>query len=289
MHKRTPRSLATHDGSFHADEVTASAILLFYNLIDRSKIVRTRHFGKLEECEYVCDVGGIYNPKEKRFDHHQSEYIGDFSSAGMVWADLKQRGIVNADTYDFLNRTLILGVDAHDNGRMEYEPTVCSFSHIISNFVPTQYDAPKEIQDKAFFEALDFVVGHLQRALDRHQYIKSCRAKVAAAMLKQDKLLIFEEAMPWLESFFELGGEKHPALFVIMPSGGQWKLRGIPPSLKERMKVRVPLPEKWAGLLDETLKKASGIEGAVFCHKGRFISVWKTKEEALQAVQQVLK
>ncbi len=59
-----------------------------------------------------------------------------------------------------------------------------------------------------------------------------------------------------------------------MPSGGHWKLRGIPPNSEEKMKVRLPLPLEWAGLLDEDLKSASGISGAIFCHKGRFISLF---------------
>ena len=81
----------------------------------------------------------------------------------------------------------------------------------------------------------------------------------------------------------------HPALFVIMPSGSHWKLRGIPPTFQERMKVRVPQPKEWAGLLDEELKQVSGISDAIFSHKGRFISVWETREGALKALEYTLK
>ncbi len=70
-----------------------------------------------------------------------------------------------------------------------------------------------------------------------------------------------------------------------MPSGKYWKLRGIPPNAEDKMKVRQPLPEEWAGLLEEDLKKITGIPGALFCHKGRFISVWKTKSDALNAFE----
>lgn len=73
-----------------------------------------------------------------------------------------------------------------------------------------------------------------------------------------------------------------------MPSGHHWKLRAIPPTNEERMKVRQPLPKEWAGLLEDELKKVSGIRGAIFCHKGRFISVWETKEDAMLALQHVL-
>ncbi len=282
------RSCGTHDGSFHADEVTACALLIVFGQIDRDKIARTRDPAKLSECDYVCDVGGIYDPAQRRFDHHQSEYTGELSSAGMIWLYLKEQKIVDEHTYDFFNRSLILGVDAHDNGRLHLESGSCSFSQVITNFVPPVYDAPDEVQDRAFGEALDFTIGHLKRLLERLRYVESCKGKVAEAMKSRDKVLYFDEAMPWLETFFEMGGEDHPALFVIMPSKGHWKLRGIPPSLEERMQVRVPLPKEWAGLLDEDLKAASGIPGAIFCHKGRFISVWETKEDVLKARDDVL-
>ena len=179
-------------------------------------------------------------------------------------------------------------MDAHDNGRVTQEIGSCSFSNVISNYVPIMHDASHEEQTHAFFAALDFVLGHLQRLQDRFRYIQSCREKVAVAMARQEKYLYFEEAMPWLETFFDAGGEEHPALFVIMPSGGHWKLRGIPPNLANRMKVRLPLPQEWAGLLDEDLKRVSKIPGAIFCHKGRFISVWETKEDAFKALNHIL-
>jgi uncharacterized UPF0160 family protein len=282
------RSVGTHDGSFHADEVTACALLVVFGLVDKDKIVRSRDPRILDECEYVCDVGGVYDPSLKRFDHHQSEYTGDLSSAGMILLYMKEQGIVDETTYDFFYRSLIFSVDAYDNGRVTLEFGTCTFSHVVSNFVPVAYDALPEVQTKAFFDALDFVIGHLQRLSERFAYIHACREKVAASMKTREKYLYFEEAMPWMDCFFDMGGEMHPALFVIMPSGSHWKLRGIPPTLEEKMKVRLPLPQGWAGLLDDDLKRVSGIPGAIFCHKGRFISVWETREDALKALEYVL-
>lgn len=282
------RSLGVHDGSFHADEITACALLFVFGLIDKDQIVRSRNPAILSNCEYVCDVGGIYDPTMKRFDHHQVDYKGEMSSAGMVWLYLKSEGIVDVSLYDYLNRSLIMGIDAHDNGRGNMELGVSTFSHVISQFVPIHYDVSEEVQTVHFHQALEFVIGHLQRVIERFKYVKSCREKVAVAMKQRGPCLIFDEAMPWMESFFELGGEQHPARFVIMPSGSHWKLRGIPPSLDERMKVRQHLPEAWAGLLENQLKGVSGIPGAIFCHKGRFISVFETKEDAIQALNKIL-
>ncbi len=278
-----PRSFGTHDGSFHADEVTACSLLLLFDLIDRDKIVRSRDPKVLKTQEYVCDVGGIYNPKQKRFDHHQVEYQGPMSSAGMILLYLKEEGTIDANLYDWLNNVLILGVDAHDNGKAHLEHGVTSFSQVVSNFLPIEYEVADSVMLKAFFEAVDFVVGHLERLKNRFAFTQKCAQIVKKAMDEKGQLLLFDHAIPWIDSFFDLGGEHHPAEFVIMPSGKHWKLRGIPPNLSERMKVRKPLPIAWAGLQNEELKKVTGIKGAIFCHKGRFISIWETKEDALQA------
>lgn len=282
-----PRSFGTHDGSFHADEVTACALLLLFDLIDKEEIVRSRNLKELSSCEYVCDVGGVYEPKVKRFDHHQLDYNGSLSSAGMILKYLKDEKIIDEKLYNYFNRSLVMGVDAIDNGKAAPMVGHCSFSSLIANFVPVRHDSSAKVFNASFFQALDFCLGHLKRLFEKYHYIQECRGKIQAVMKKQEKVMIFEESMPWIESFFELGGEKHPAEFIVMPTGDQWKLRGIPPSYDKRMQVRVPMPKEWAGLIDGDLKKKSGIPGAIFCHKGRFISVWETKEDALKALDYI--
>lgn len=283
------RSVGTHSGSFHADEILACALLYVFDLIDRDQVFRSRDADVLAKCEYVCDVGGVYDPAIKRFDHHQIAYEGKLSSAGMIWLFLKEQHIVDDALYTFLNEALILGVDAHDNGRSPQLKGICTFSHIISNFLPIEYDPSQEDQDRCFFKAFDFATGHLKRFIARFRYVQSCKEKVKKAMDEGQEFMIFEEPLPWLENFFELGGESHPAKFFIMPSGGHWKLRAIPPTLNRRMEVRMALPEEWAGLLEDDLKQVSKIPGAVFCHKGLFTSVWETKDDALKALEYTLR
>lgn len=283
------RSFGTHDGGFHADEVTACALLLVFDLIDPENIVRTRDESLLKECEFVCDVGGVYDPKRKRFDHHQLEYTGELSSAGMIWLYLRDQKIIDQKLYDYVNHSIIQGIDAHDNGRVLHQDGVCTFSHVIANFTPFGYEVFPEEQMERFFEALEFTVGHFSRLLDRYHYIRSSKDKVEKEMAKNQKVLVFDEQLPWQDNFFELGGEDHPAVYIIMPAQEHWKLRGIPPNPQEKMQVRLPLPEAWAGLRDEALAKASGIEGAIFCHKGRFISIWKTKADAIKAASKVVR
>lgn len=286
--KKNPRSFGTHDGTFHADEVTACALLLLFNLIDEDKIQRTRDRELLSACEFVCDVGGVYDPSHKLFDHHQYDYKGELSSAGMVLLYLKDTKVLSQREYKFFNDSLIFGVDAHDNGREKMQTGFCSYSSVVANFTPIPYDPPSDEQDAAFIEAVHFAVGHLKRLWDRYQYTQSFRPVVQKSMSNQSAYLLFDKGIPWLEVFFELNGANHPALFVIMPSGNHWSLRGIPPTYEDRMNVRLPLPAEWAGLSEDDLRKKSGIPGALFCHKGRFYSVWETKEDALRALEYTL-
>lgn len=284
-----PRSFGTHDGSFHADEITACSLLLLFDRIDRDKIFRSRDAKILAQCDYVCDVGGIYDPKSRRFDHHQVEYEGPLSSAGMVLLYLKHQEIISPALYDWFNKSVIEGVDAHDNGRATLERGVMTFSQVVSNFLPIEYESPQEAMQASFSEALDFVLKHLDRLNKRFIYLQTCEGIVKITMTRSQNVLIFDRALPWMENFFNLGGELHPAQFVIMPSGKHWKLRGIPPNLHDRMNVRKPLPQNWAGLHNEELKQTSGISGAIFCHKKRFISIWETKEDAIKALNTAMK
>lgn len=281
--EKKPKSFGTHDGTFHADEVSACALLLLFDLIDRSLVVRTRDQNQLTQCEFVCDVGGVYDSSRKLFDHHQLDYAGDLSSAGMVLIYLNESGKISDEEFHFFKNALIDGVDAHDNGDDPQIPGVETYSDVISNFTPIFHDSSPKEQNHAFEQALDFALGHLTRLHKRFHYILSCQDVVKEAMENATDFLLFDQSIPWMDSFFELGGESHSAQFIIMPTGVHWKLRGIPPSLKDRMKVRRPLPKRWSGLLKKELRSLTGIPGAIFCHKGGFISIWETKEDALKA------
>ncbi len=283
------RFLGIHDAVFHADEVTAAALLIIFDLVDRDKIVRTRDELLLAECEYVCDVGGVYDPDLKRFDHHQVSYRGKMSSAGMVLLYLKEERIISSSIYRFLDRALVSEIDAHDNGMVKLVAGYSTFSQVVGNFVPSHFHSSEEAMERGFFQALDFTKGHIDRLLEKHRYNLLCRGLIAEAMKERGDALLFSSAIPWSDGFFDLGGESHPALFVVMPSGSYWKLRAIPPNGRDRMAMRLPLPKSWAGLSAEDLQKETQIRGAIFCHKKRFISIWETREDAISALRLALK
>ncbi|MEC8306605.1 MAG: MYG1 family protein [Chlamydiota bacterium] len=287
------RSFATHNGAFHADEVTACALLLLHDLIDRDKILRTRDPKAIQSSAFVCDVGGVYCTKRQRFDHHQEDYKGKMSSAGMVLKFLKEKKYLSPALYRRFYNGLVREVDAIDNGRPLHPNSQATFSSVIAHFVPNANELVTEQTDAAFMQAVEFALGHLKRIAEKFYFNRKFLDIVRAAMYPPalscpPLVLSFEGAIPWIDNFFELKGECHPAKFVLMPRDKMWKLRGIPPSSHRRMQVRKQMPKSWAGLSGKELSAASGIPGAVFCHKGLFISIWETKEAALQALQHIL-
>ncbi len=280
-----PRSIAIHDGMFHADELVSCCLLYLFDYIDKEKIHRTRDRVSIEQCEFICDVGGIYDEKKKMFDHHQQDYRGKLSSAGMVLLFLKNNKKINDDVYNFLNLSFILGVDLEDNGFLKRQDGVSTFSSIIDSFLPINYNVSRKELHKCFMKAFEFVYEFLKNLIDRYHYIRQSKDYVNDIMKEGQggNLLIFDKAIPWMDNFFMLDGDSHSALFMIMPTGNHWKLRTIPKNHKDKMSMRMPLPKNWAGLHDEDLKKESNIKGAIFCHKGLFISIWETKEDAIKA------
>lgn len=41
--------------------------------------LRTRESSLLDECDIVVDVGGVYNPENHRYDHHQRSVLFEWS------------------------------------------------------------------------------------------------------------------------------------------------------------------------------------------------------------------
>ena len=85
--------IVNHSDTFHCDEVVACAILQI--LYPDSDIVRSRDPEIIKTGDFVVDVGKIYDPVNKRYDHHQETFNMSFprdsikkvpmSSCGLVW------------------------------------------------------------------------------------------------------------------------------------------------------------------------------------------------------------
>jgi len=48
---------------------------------------------------------------------------------------------------------------------------------------------------------------------------------------------------------------------------------------------RKNFPKLWAGLRDEELQNVTGVPDAIFCHRGLFLAIAKSKEGAIKLAQ----
>ena len=81
----------THTAPHHADEVFATVMLAALSDV---VLYRTRDKSIIDSSDaIVYDVGGEFDPKRKRFDHHQKNFSESrrdgikYSSAGLIWRE----------------------------------------------------------------------------------------------------------------------------------------------------------------------------------------------------------
>lgn len=139
-----PKQIYTHNGSFHADEVTAVALLKVFRPA-LYHIKRMPHqTTEFPDASYVIDIGRV-SDNITRFDHHQWE--GGLSSAGLMWKHLDLSGYTQIDE-------LILAVDANDVGTKP--ATQFEYSRLISLY--NNIDINDEGQNYAFHRAVNFAI-----------------------------------------------------------------------------------------------------------------------------------
>ena len=276
-----PLDIVTHSGPFHADDVLAVALLRQW-VDPGATVTRTRDPARIRRAEVVVDVGGVWDRPSRRFDHHQASYTGLRSAAGLVLDALHDEGRLNDGLFQVLDERLVRYVDAVDNGRVAPRHDVPCFARLIevANHGCTSFEA----FDVAFEEATTFAAAWLRGLVTGHEEELAADATVIAAMdaAKAHGTAIVElpRHLRWKPAYFRNGGADHPTTFIVFPSlDGSWQTVAIPPG-EERFDQKVPLPAAWAGLVDDALVAVSGIPGARFCHKNRFIAVFETREGA---------
>lgn len=281
--------VAVHDGSFHADDVFAVAVLkLIYPDLT---VIRTRDEEVLKKVNFRVDVGGKYNPHTGDYDHHQMEAVGErengisYASIGLVWKEYGEKLSGSKKAADFIDMRMIQLIDANDNGiTMHYdeeEPRPMTVSKIIESFNPV-WDDDSIDYDVAFLKAVDTAQIIIGNEIRRARGIQKARKIVDQVIANSiDQLyIVFERSLPWQDQVIS----QTNALYVIYPSeSGDWRIRGVPQA-RGSFKLRKPLPAAWAGKRDQELADITGVPDARFCHKERFIAVADSWEGAEKLV-----
>jgi len=276
--------VATHSGPFHCDDVFACALLRTF-LEPDLRVIRTRDLRRIAEADIAIDVGGEYDPTRGRFDHHQREYDGPLSSAGMVLEWLIGEGKIGTALSEKLRVQWVAYIDAVDNGAREPDEDVPCLPTVVGALCE-QANNHEEF-DARYAEAVQLCAAALDGLRKAEQRTEAARAAVVQAMEKAvadgTRVLIFDQHYKWKRTYFEQGGAEHPTDFALFPDGDSWRILAIPPA-HESFENKRSLPEEWAGLVDEALSQVIGVEGARFCHKNRFIAVFASRTAAESAI-----
>lgn len=286
--------VATHNGTFHADDVFAIAILrIVYSGL---KIVRTRDKKELENADIRVDVGGTYSFSTSDFDHHQKGGAGErengipYASAGLIWKHFGRKLVSSDEVFEQIDKKIIQYVDANDVGISGYrveELEPYTISDFISGLNPHWPDVSAELFNSYFEEAVSMIVSLLRREIDSAEGVIKAKKILREKIKHSDKdYIILEEYLPWKETLVNESNLK----YILYPDAveDKWLICAVPVSLNS-FENRRNLPKSWAGLTDDKLQKASGVSDALFCHNNLFIAVAKTKKGAIKLVELALK
>ena len=280
--------LITHNDRFHADDVFATAALqlLFGDKI--TEIIRTRDEEIFSTGDVVYDVGGVFDSEKNRFDHHQAGYNEvrengiPYSSFGLIWRKWGEEICGDKEAANIIDEKLVQVIDAGDNGFATHDARDESYSSypidsMVRSFGPTWKE--EDDFDKRFLEVVAFAKQILVREIVNANHTVEAMPVIQKAYddAEDKRLLIVEEYTPF-GSFFK----DHPdTLYVVTRNKekASWRIVTIQ---EKGFTNRKDLPQTWAGLRDEELQKVTGVEDAIFCHRGLFLAVAESQEGALK-------
>ncbi len=289
--------VATHDGTFHADEVFALAALTL--LPEPIEIVRTRDRELMAGCDLRVDVGFDYDPAAGNFDHHQREFdqvrpngVG-YASFGLIWREYGARVCGgDAELAAQLDKSLVAGIDANDTGQNVFTTVIEGVRPLTVNGVVGALNARWDEQLTAEAERARFDQAVALAAPIIEREVASAASGLRAARIVRDgiaaasdpRLVELAGNVPWKSVVVP---EAPEALYVIYPKRQGYGLEAVPRELGS-FENRHDLPEPWAGLDGPDLAALTGVEDALFCHAKRFLAVARTREGALALAQQAL-
>jgi uncharacterized UPF0160 family protein len=250
----------------------------------------------IADADWVVDVGGVYDPDNNRYDHHQNDApVRDsgipYSALGLVWLELGETIAGSKEVATQIDQRLVVPIDAGDNAvkvcdLTEVRVAPFEFFDVINAFKPVW--GTDEDYDSSFREAVNFakfmivrLVEQTKADIDKRKFIDSIYQSA-----NDKRLLVFDESVER-----DVLMDYEDVLVGVSPSSSKEAERWIAAPVPEESRDyshRTLFPEAWAGLSDDDLETVSGIKGAVFCHKNRYMFVAKNKEAAIEAAKQAI-
>lgn len=304
----TKAYLVTHSGGFHADELLSSVILT--RLFPEARIVRSRapEWVTPSADRIIYDVGGAYDAERGIFDHHQRgaplrQDGQPYSSFGLIWKHFGRDYLLASGlpedhveaVHASFDESYVLPTDLVDNGALNPSTAgplaALTLPVLLETLKPVFDDTDPEATDRAFHQALALVRSLVEAKISGSAAKLRAEAMVtkAIAAAGESRILELPFGMPFRSAIVKAGADH--LLFVVHPRETDWCITTIRVA-DEGFEVRADLPAAWAGLNNAALEAVCGVQGATFCHNGRFVAAAKTREAALAmaelAVQEAL-
>eukprot|EP01064_Diplonema_japonicum_P007032 TRINITY_DN14778_c0_g1_i2.p2 TRINITY_DN14778_c0_g1~~TRINITY_DN14778_c0_g1_i2.p2 ORF type:complete len:349 (+),score=119.95 TRINITY_DN14778_c0_g1_i2:25-1071(+) len=248
VHAQVPetaeRIIGTHDGTFHADESLAVAMLRLTKEFKGAEVLRTRNPDLLAKCNIVVDVGAKYDADKLLFDHHQREFQGTMttasneyktrlSSAGLVYKHYGREiiaGLCPEATeedieilFDRVYRTFIEHIDGGDNGVEAYSSpsgekliqnysVTTSLPSRVSNLAPrwNQPTTPESFNE-GFVKAVEITGESFLQSVDYFAKAWMPARDIVVKCIKDrhnvhdsGKILKLDTFCPWQEHLFQV-------------------------------------------------------------------------------------
>ena len=276
------KTIVTHDGVFHADEVFATALIKLIaksNNENKIEVIRTRNPKILQEhleleTSMVIDVGN------SEFDHHQELKYNlingeevPMSSFGLVHKKFLELDLIMFDK-DLQN--LAVEVDKADNG---VAPS--TVSTLIRTFTPNWNDKSDTAMDDAFEKAVKFAKKILKNMLEKtnSSLLAEETIKYEIQNLKKQELLygtkrnylILQNYIPFQETIIKYNEtvSEDKIKFVINKNKNKFNLHTIKKSLGSF--------ENHVDLISLDMAKELGIN-VDFIHNNKFFAVANSVE-----------
>ncbi|WLC64066.1 MYG1 family protein [Clostridium tagluense] len=290
INEKNIKTLGTHSGKFHADDVMATAILSL--LLGDIKVTRTRNEDILRKLDFVYDIS------LGEFDHHQlnkeiRENNIPYAACGLVWREFGSRIIKKFNPefdendiisiFDYVDKNLMQGIDATDNGiDIKSEIKVTSISDIIQSFNPT-WDSIAS-KDEAFEEATLYATEVIKRIISRQVSVIKARIIVNEAFQNRDinEIMVLKRGCPWLQQLLKID-INNEVLFVISPgdNDAEYKIQTVKKSA-DTFEARRDILESIRGRSSDEINSIIKIDDAIFCHKAGFIASAKSMDSVLK-------
>jgi uncharacterized UPF0160 family protein len=263
--------------------------------------LRTRDRAVLEavtDTDIVFDVGYVYDPERRLYDHHQPGRPlradgAPYSSFGLVWLHHGRDYVatlhpdLDTDTLEAvwagIDARFVTEIDHGDNGYVPPGAPVIDIStsvpRLVEDFVPA-WDETSRDTDDCFADAVAVFTGHLERRVSRSASMnRASKAVLAAFEAAEDpRIVVIPDRMP-VGSVIRTNGFDEVLYLVECGGSGEWFVNCVRPE-GEPFGQRKPLPATWAGLRGSELAALIGVEDAVFCHLQRFTAAARTLSSA---------